>query len=175
MRTVFASSVCPETRQVQSFNIEPAGYGPQTAAVLTDLVIRSKASCTDEEGQLLYTPDQIEAKRPYLVVTESHLAKPSLRFYIAKHDRGVLVGMACLRVPDDKRNRNGELRWMFVEPDVKGSGCGRALWNTITAVARNEGLLSFQICFEAAAEAFYRRVGGERLKQTSENQFRYFV
>ena len=68
------------------------------------------------------------------------LCAPHVRFFVAE-DRGRACGCAALAVMGDY----GEVKSMFVDPDVRGAGAGAALMARLEAEARGLGLAALKL------------------------------
>ncbi|NUW36257.1 GNAT family N-acetyltransferase [Nonomuraea sp. SMC257] len=58
---------------------------------------------------------------------------------------------------------HGELADLFLEPEVIGTGLGRTLWEHAVESARGAGFHTLTIESDPHAEAFYLRMGAERV------------
>jgi ribosomal protein S18 acetylase RimI-like enzyme len=122
------------------------------AAVLTALALRSKAS----NG---YDAAFMEACREEL--TYSAATQAGGETWVAELG-GRLAGFIDVRLVDGA----AEVFAMFVEPDLKRSGVGRALWQQLETSARHLGASAVMLDADPAAVAFYQAMGcatiGER-------------
>jgi putative acetyltransferase len=84
--------------------------------------------------QSLYPPED----NYFLSIEE--LCVPHIRFFIAEAD-GRPCGCAALAVMGDY----GEVKSMYVDPDVRGAGTGAALMERLEAEARAIGLSSMKL------------------------------
>ena len=119
--------------------------GPDEAAALTELCLRSKAvwgydaqfmeACRDE---LTITPDMLNSS--YLQVAESD---------------GCLIGVAQVTLETDF----AELSKLFVEPARLRWGAGRQLLDWAARTARQAGATELVIGADPQAAGFYRRMG----------------
>ena len=79
-------------------------------------------------------------------------------FLVARRD-GLAVGCGAIRVLDDS---TAEAKRMYVEPDLRGQGVGRAVLAALEAAAREHGarrlVLETGVHQQAALE-LYRRAG----------------
>ena len=119
--------------------------GPDDAAALTELCLRSKAvwgydaqfmeACRDE---LTITPEMLNSS--YLQVAESE---------------GCLIGVAQVTLETDF----AELSKLFVEPTRLRCGAGRQLFDWATRTAHQAGATELVIGADPQAAGFYRRMG----------------
>ena len=125
---------------------------PEDAAALTSLAFRSKAS----NG---YDAAFMEACRAELTYSAATMAAGETWF--AELD-GKLSGFIDVRLVDGV----AEVFAMFVEPDIKRSGIGRALWHQLEIAARSLGANTVMLDADPAAVPFYEAMGcaviGER-------------
>jgi len=84
--------------------------------------------------QSLYPPED----NYFLSIDE--LCAPHIRFFIAEQD-GTPCGCAALAVMGDY----GEVKSMFVDPTLRGSGTGAALMERLEAEARALGLAAMKL------------------------------
>ena len=85
------------------------------------------------------------------------LGNQDMRFRVARVD-GAAVGMAALRLDDGW----GEVKAVFVDPNVRGKGIARALMEDLEATARAEGLTILRLetgNLHKEALVFYPRLG----------------
>ncbi len=121
---------------------------PDEAAALSALALRSKAHWGYDRAFL-------ERCRAELTLHPDDL--PARRAAVAELGERV-AGFVTLE-GDPPR---GEIGALFVEPDVIGSGAGRALWRHALDLARAEGFASLRIDADPDAEGFYLRMGARR-------------
>lgn len=122
---------------------------PYEAAALSELALHSKAHWGYDEAflercraELTLRSDDVTAHRTTVAEIDGHLAG----FYS-------LAGQA----PE------GELTYLYVEPDHIGSGVGRRLWQHAVDTARALGFERFTLDADPFAEDFYRRMGAVRI------------
>jgi N-acetylglutamate synthase-like GNAT family acetyltransferase len=115
------------------------------ARIITDLKMRSKAS----NG---YTHEFMEACREELSVSEQDFK--TLEIWVAERDH-VIVGMLDIRFEDDRC----VLEALFVVPEVKGGGIGRALFKKCEARCREEGASIMDVDSDPEAQPFYEKMG----------------
>jgi len=120
------------------------------AADLTALVIRSKAYWG-------YSAEFMEQAASELSVTEQEIADGKVS--VAEVDRRP-VGVSVLDLHDPP-----ELVALFVDPDLIGTGIGRALLQHALERARHAGLQSVLIESDPNAERFYRSQGATPIGQ----------
>jgi putative acetyltransferase len=92
--------------------------------------IRAMLAASDAYAQSLYPPESNH------LVGISVLAAPNATFLVARRG-GRAVGCAALI---DQGDGSGELKRMWVVPDVRGGGIGRKLLDAIEARAQEKGL-----------------------------------
>lgn len=113
---------------------------------------RALVGALDEYLDGLYPPEN-----NYLLDVES-LCAPETSFFVARVG-GMALGCAALRVLDA---RCGELKRMYVAPEARGLGLGRALLQAIEARARALGLGELKLetgTAQPEALALYRDAG----------------
>lgn len=126
------------------------------AAALTELVRRSKAHWG-------YSVRFLERAAPELTVSVQDIADGKVS--VAELDKR-LLGVSVLDLADPP-----ELAALFVEPDLIGTGIGRALLSHALEQARDAGVESILIESDPNAEPFYRANGavavGQRTSPTT--------
>jgi GNAT superfamily N-acetyltransferase len=93
---------------------------------------------------------------------------PSGRFYLALYD-GEVAGVGCLK---SLGAEVGELQRMYVLPEFRGNGVGRALANRLIEDARSMGLKELRLEsleFLKAAHALYDSLGFKRIGRYADN------
>jgi GNAT superfamily N-acetyltransferase len=128
------------------------------AAELTALVLRSKAVWG-------YDSEFMRRAAAELQVTEDDIRS---RDILVAEAGGRLVGIAGVAHEEDPP----ELDLLFVDPDYKGTGLGKALLVAALAAARRRGLSELAIVSDPNAEPFYIsqgavRVGSQRSASTA--------
>lgn len=86
------------------------------------------------------------------------LEQPDVRFMVARRE-GAAIGCGAYRV---LAPGHGEIKRMFVSPQVRGTGAGRAILAHIEASARAEGLVRLSLetgIHQPEAIGLYRRAG----------------
>lgn len=126
------------------------------AHLLTALMMRSKAYWG-------YSPEFLEQAAPELTVSEQDIAEGNVS---VAELAGRPVGMSMLDLAEPP-----ELVALFVEPDMIGTGVGRALLRQALERARTAGVESLLIESDPNAEPFYRAHGaveiGRRTSSTT--------
>ncbi len=122
---------------------------PGEAATLSALAFRSKAHWG-------YAPEFIEACRTELTLTEGLIAGGEVHVLEME---GRVVGFYSLTA----WNAELELRHLFVDPSAIGNGVGRRLWADAVERAARLGGSHLLIQSDPHAEAFYLRLGAERI------------
>jgi N-acetylglutamate synthase-like GNAT family acetyltransferase len=140
-----AGQVRPGRRARRGVELRIRPARAEEAAGLTALVLRSKAYWGYDEAFLA-------ACREELTIEAGEVA--ARRVVVAEDTHGVR-GVASLEgsVPA------GELGLLFVEPQVIGTGVGRALYQHVLAAARELGFTRLRIEADPNAEPFYRAMG----------------
>jgi GNAT superfamily N-acetyltransferase len=121
----------------------------EEAHILTGIAMRSKAYWG-------YDDKFMDACREALTVTADKITRHHV--WLATEGPN-FVGFYCL-VADGE---TGALDDMFLNPPYIGKGCGRALWDHMTALARAIGVREFTIDADPFAEGFYLKMGAERI------------
>ncbi len=119
---------------------------PGEEALLTELCMRSKA----HHG---YDADFMAQCAPVLEVKGQDIAAG--RVWVAQC-KGPIVGTVAITPEGDGE---AELDRMFVEPDVIGSGVGKALMRRAVKESRSIGVKKLMILADPNAAAFYERCG----------------
>lgn len=127
---------------------------PFEGEALSALALRSKAywgydtafmaACVDE---LTISAKEIQNNPTYVV-----------------EEKGRVLGFYMLESPSDKEI---ELGYLFVEPDVMGQGYGRQLIDHAKAKAVELGYRAMLIQGDPNAEPFYRAMGGKQIGNSS--------
>jgi GNAT superfamily N-acetyltransferase len=125
---------------------------PEEAGHLTTLAIRSKAHWGYDDAFL-------DACRESLVVTPEACDGTSLLVAV---DGDQIAGFAELKGAPPV----GELDDLWVDPVAMGRGVGRALFDAITALAREAGFRALTVDSDPHAESFYSRMGTTRIGET---------
>ncbi len=119
------------------------------AGDLSDLARRSK-------GHWGYDAAFLEACRDELTLTEEYIKSSPV--YVLDDD-GSIVGFYGLR----GRPPDGEVAFLFVEPNRIGSGAGRILWDHMIETARDGKYELLTIDSDPGAESFYVAMGATRV------------
>lgn len=117
------------------------------APELSALVMRSKSYWG-------YDAAFMERARSELTVTPDKV----VRTWVADVG-GAPAGIVTL----GERGARVEIDLLFVEPEMIGSGVGRALWDHAVTVARDEGAGKVFVQSDPNAEAFYLRMGARKV------------
>ncbi len=118
---------------------------PDDAEALSELAFRSKAS----NG---YDATFMDACRVELTFSAATMAAGET--WLAELD-GKLAGFIDVRLVDGV----AEVFAMFVEPDLKRGGVGRALWQQLEIAARSLGANAVMLDADPAAVPFYEAMG----------------
>jgi len=106
----------------------------------------------------LYPPEQRFGPN----LKAAHLEEGRGAFLVAR-DGGRAVGCGAIRILDPT---TAEAKRMYVEPDQRGKGIGRAVLDSLEAAARQLGAQRLVLetgIHQAAAIALYRRAGFKRV------------
>jgi GrpB-like predicted nucleotidyltransferase (UPF0157 family)/GNAT superfamily N-acetyltransferase len=122
---------------------------PPESDTLSDLALRSKAHWG-------YDPEFLATCRAELSVDAADIER--LRITVAAVS-GQIVGFYALSGGPPE----GELAFLFVEPDRIGTGMGRVLWEHCLATAARVGLSRIRIESDPFAEGFYLAMGALRV------------
>jgi N-acetylglutamate synthase-like GNAT family acetyltransferase len=125
---------------------------PEEARQLTALAMRSKSHWG-------YDPAFLAACRESLTVTPEECDGTSLLVAVAQ---GQIVGFAQVKGSPPV----GELDDLWVDPWAMGRGVGRALFDAITARAREAGFRALMVDSDPHAESFYSRMGATRVGES---------
>ncbi|MCV0426264.1 MAG: GNAT family N-acetyltransferase [Roseibium sp.] len=115
---------------------------------LTDLSMRSKQSNGYDDAFMAQCVEELRVRASWI---EDH------DFWVAEAQDGKLVG--CIRLSMEPAMRSGELETCFVDPDWKGKGVGRQLFDRLFARAVSGGLSRVGVDSDPEAEPFYARMG----------------
>ncbi|SHN47020.1 GNAT family N-acetyltransferase [Cryptosporangium aurantiacum] len=88
-----------------------------------------------------------------------HLLGPRGRLLVARTDTGVVAGVGALKPVDDWV---AEIKRMYVRPEARGQGIGRAILEQLLADARTIGYRTARletVTFMREAQALYRSLG----------------
>ncbi len=132
--------------EIATVKIRPAR--PAEAATITSLAFRSKASNGYDEAFMA-------ACRAELTFDAESFARGET--WLCEDAGGRVLGFFDLR-PEDG---TAEVYALFVEPDCKGTGIGRALWNKLEARATALGATRIGADCDPVAVPFYLRMGLE--------------
>ena len=113
---------------------------------LTELCMRSKRSNGYDEAFMALCTEELRVQD--LWITEDD-------FWIAEAPDGRVVG--CIRLSSD--SGIGELETCFVDPDWKGKGVGKRLFEALHEKAKLIGLELIGLDADPFAEPFYARMG----------------
>ncbi|MEM9016430.1 MAG: GNAT family N-acetyltransferase [Verrucomicrobiota bacterium] len=121
---------------------------------MNDLILRSKASWG-------YPDDLMSLWAPDLIVTQRDLAER--QFFVGSFsDRLVLVYSLS------KQSETAcELEDCWVEPELKGTGLGRAIFEDVEMRMEENGWTIMRIVSDPSAAGFYLRMGAERIGETT--------
>jgi len=131
-----------------SINVEPFDSGDAQR-----LIAALDAGLTE-----LYPPEQRFGPN----LKAAHLEEGRGAFLVAR-DGGRAVGCGAIRILDPT---TAEAKRMYVEPDQRGKGIGRAVLDSLEAAARQLGAQRLVLetgIHQAAAIALYRRAGFKRV------------
>ncbi|HEV2652386.1 MAG TPA: GNAT family N-acetyltransferase [Rhizomicrobium sp.] len=120
------------------------------AAALSALCKRAKAHW-GYDAEFMALSDASLTIAPSLIETGRVLVAES---------SGQILGMASL---EPLEYGAFDLLHMFVEPSAIGTGVGRVLFGDIATLARDLGALRLSILADPHAEAFYLRMGAQRI------------
>ncbi|MET1411524.1 GNAT family N-acetyltransferase [Roseibium sp. HPY-6] len=113
---------------------------------LTDLCMRSKQSNGYDDAFMALCTDELRVQD--LWITDND-------FWIAETPDGRVVG--CIRLSVD--SGIGELETCFVDPDWKGKGVGKRLFEALQKKAKAIDLKLIGLDADPFAEPFYTRMG----------------
>jgi putative acetyltransferase len=75
-------------------------------------------------------------------MTAEQMAGPDTVLFVARNEAGAPVGMGALKVHNATF---GEVKRMFTDPSMRGSGVGRLILDAIEAEARERGLVLLRL------------------------------
>ncbi len=122
-------------------------------AALSDLSMRSKQS----NG---YDDAFMDACRDELAVTPERLQADE--YWVADADG--ICGCASLSINHDKKI--GVVHSFFAEPNLRGSGIGKLLWQKLQERAQTHGFEALVLDADPNAEEFYQSIGFVKVKDT---------
>ena len=122
-------------------------------AALSDLSMLSKQS----NG---YDDAFMDACRDELAVTPERLRADE--YWVADADG--ICGCASLSINYDKKI--GVVHSFFVEPNLRGSGIGKLLWQKLQERAQTHGFEALVLDADPNAEEFYQNIGFVKVKDT---------
>ena len=122
-------------------------------AALSDLSMLSKQS----NG---YDDAFMDACRDELAVTPERLRADE--YWVADADG--ICGCASLSINHDKKI--GVVHSFFVEPNLRGSGIGKLLWQKLQERAQTHGFEALVLDADPNAEEFYQNIGFVKVKDT---------
>lgn len=128
---------------------------PDDAEALTEVTIRSILEICGVSGD--YTPEQIEAWVENKTPTNflKWMASPDLRLYAGLLD-GTIAGVGMFSL-------DGEIELLYLVPEARGHGLGRALLSEIESEAEFLELSPLRLNATTVAVAFYERHGYRNL------------
>lgn len=115
------------------------------AKTISDLKMRSKAS----NG---YSEKFMEACRDELAVSEGDLQQ--FEIWVAEQGHSI-VGMLDIRFDEQKCT----LEALFIDPEIKGAGIGRLLFDKCEQRCREEHAVVIEVDSDPEAQAFYEKMG----------------
>ncbi len=128
-------------------------YNGESLALINDLILRSKASWG-------YTEELMNLWKPDLIVAEIDLKKR--QFFVGSlPDQLVLVYSLS-----ERSMTSCELEDCWVEPELKGRGLGRAIFDDIRMRMKQNEWQSMRIVSDPSAAGFYRRMGAAQVGET---------
>ncbi|WP_369900044.1 GNAT family N-acetyltransferase [Bacillus manliponensis] len=123
--------------------------------MLSDLAYRSKAFWGYSEEFLEKCKDDLAVTERYI---ESHLV------YVVEESDEV-IGFYSLSTTEQK------LDALFINPDYIGQGIGKLLWSHLLQQAKQLHIEEFTIDSDPYAEAFYLKMGAERIGEIQSTVF----
>lgn len=121
----------------------------EEAAALTDLAVRSKAHWPYDEAMMAVF-------RRTIVISEADIAAHRV---LVHETAGTVDAVAVLIA----RGEEAELDHFWVDPPAIGTGVGRRLLTAALDEARRSGATRVVLNADPYAEAFYLRMGAERI------------
>ncbi|SDL81893.1 GNAT family N-acetyltransferase [Maricaulis salignorans] len=131
---------------------------PGEAQALSALCLRSKAYWG-------YDAAFMAAVEPYLKVTDEAIRAGHVT--VAQSADGNPVGVCQI----DPNGHGGSLDLLFIEPDIIGTGAGRALFERAKAQLKSLGLPVMTILSDPYAEPAYLHMGARRVEMRSSDVF----
>lgn len=115
------------------------------AQTITELKMISKQS----NG---YSQEFMDACRAELTVSETDIDE--FEIWVAARNNQI-VGMLDIRFENDR----GILEALFIDPNIKGAGIGRLLFEKCAQRCREEGVRVIEVDSDPEAQAFYEKMG----------------
>jgi len=123
---------------------------PNLAAILTDLILRSKAYWGYDEVFMAASHHNLTLTAEYIAANLTYVAE----------EAGLLFGVYSLF---EHTPQQVELDNLFVEPTAIGKGVGKLLFDHAVEQARQRGYREMRIVADPNAESFYLRQGATRV------------
>jgi GNAT superfamily N-acetyltransferase len=127
--------------------------------LLKALRLRALAESPDAFGQTL--ADALEQPDPYWENATRSVTEPNRHIMFLAEDAERPVGLA-FGLLDPARADTGRVAGMWVDPELRGRGLGRALLDAVVGWARGRGLTRLELWVtegNLAATALYQRAG----------------
>jgi N-acetylglutamate synthase-like GNAT family acetyltransferase len=122
------------------------------AGRLTELNLRSKAHWGYDAAFMELVRDDMQVTADD--INEYHV-------YVLENNDNQIVGFYGLKILDGKLHLDS----LFIEPEAIGSGCGRILFTHAVSLARELGFTEFTLEADPNAEAFYLKMGAQRVAE----------
>jgi len=128
-------------------------YQGESLAMMTDLILRSKASWG-------YTSEQLDLWKVDLQVSKADI--DARHFFL-----GTIIDRTILLYSLSERSSTScELEDCWIDPDFKGRGLGRAIFNDIGIQMKRKGWQRMRIVSDPFAAGFYRKMGATQVGET---------
>ena len=128
-------------------------YQGESLAMINELILRSKASWG-------YTREQLDLWKAGLKVTKADVA--ARYFFLGKITNRTIL----LYSLSEQSSTSCELEDCWVDPDFRGKGFGRAIFDDIGVQMKRRGWERMRIVSDPFAAGFYRKMGAAQVGET---------
>ena len=128
-------------------------YQGESLAMINDLILRAK-------GSWGYTSEQLDLWKADLNVTKADVVA---RYFFLGKITGRTILLYSL---SEQSSKSCELEDCWVDPDFRGNGFGRAIFDDIGIQMKRRGWQSMRIVSDPFAAGFYRKMGAAQIGET---------